>query len=273
VTPLIKHDLIHAKMEHVCNLGALIADDIATDAQCKAFIADPEVVNEFIPESRYTGIPDIHRRSIFHALNSKAVARKYAKEHNTRYEDLNLIMVHLGGGISVGAHRKGKVIDVNNALNGDGPISPERAGTLPSLQLAEMCFSGKFTLPQIKKLICGCGGMAAHLGVTDMRQVMPHAEAGEQPYAEVVSAMAYTIAKEIGSRAVALHGDVDAIIYTGGIAYNKYFTDLISSWVKWIGPIVLMPGEDEMGSLATNALGALNGTLPMQTYAPNDADD
>ena len=264
----MKHDLIHAQMEHACNLGALIADELAHECNCPAYIADPEVVDERMPEAKLTGIPEIQRISIFHALNSKAVSRRYAASIGKHYEDLNLIVIHLGGGISVGAHLKGKVIDVNNALNGDGPFSPERAGTVPADQLAELCFSGKYNLRQIKKMLNGGGGLAAHLGENDMITIASKAERGEQPYKEVLDAMLYTVAKEAGARYVALRGQVDAIIITGGIAYSSYCVGVIRSWIDCLGKIVLMPGEDEMGSLAYNALGALKGELPLQVYQP-----
>ncbi|MDE6928543.1 MAG: butyrate kinase [Muribaculaceae bacterium] len=262
------HDLIYARMEHVCNLGALIADKIAKEVGCPAFIADPEVVDEFMPEARVSGIPEIERISIFHALNQKAVARKYARENGVPYSDLNLIVVHLGGGISVGAHLHGKVVDVNNALNGDGPFSPERAGTVPADQLVDLCFSGKYTQREIKKMLNGRGGLAAHLGITDMREISARATEGLEPYKSMVEAMAYAVGKEVGSRAVALRGNIDAIILTGGIARDTYFVDLLRSWIEWIGPIVLIPGEDEMGSLATNAFGAIDGSLPVMYYRP-----
>ena len=264
----MKHDLIHAQMEHACNLGALIADELAHECNCPAYIADPEVVDERMPEAKLTGIPEIQRISIFHALNSKAVSRRYAASIGKHYEDLNLIVIHLGGGISVGAHLKGKVIDVNNALNGDGPFSPERAGTVPADQLAELCFSGKYNLRQIKKMLNGGGGLAAHLGENDMITIASKAERGEQPYKEVLDAMLYTVAKEAGARYVALRGQVDAIIITGGIAHSSYCVGVIRSWIDCLGKIVLMPGEDEMGSLAYNALGALKGELPLQVYQP-----
>ena len=264
----MKHDLIHAQMEHACNLGALIADELAHECNCPAYIADPEVVDERMPEAKMTGIPEIQRISIFHALNSKAVSRRYAASIGKHYEDLNLIVIHLGGGISVGAHLKGKVIDVNNALNGDGPFSPERAGTVPADQLAELCFSGKYNLRQIKKMLNGGGGLAAHLGENDMITIASKAERGEQPYKEVLDAMLYTVAKEAGARYVALRGLVDAIIITGGIAHSSYCVGVIRSWIDCLGKIVLMPGEDEMGSLAYNALGALKGELPLQVNQP-----
>lgn len=264
----LKHDLTYAHMEHACNLGALVADRLAAEIGCPAFIADPEVVDEMIPEARLSGIPEIERISIFHALNQKAIARKYAKEIGVPYDDLNLIIAHLGGGISVGAHCHGRVIDVNNALNGDGPFSPERAGTVPADQLVDMCFSGKYSHREIKKMLNGRGGLAAHLGVTDMVDITRRAKEGEEPFRRVIEAMAYAVGKEIGSRAVALRGRIDAIILTGGIAHSEYFIGLLREWIDWLGPIVLMPGEDEMGSLATNAFGALDGSLPVLYYRP-----
>jgi len=262
----LKHDLIHSEFKHACNLGGLMAEEIAAEHDCPAFIADPEVVDELMPEARVTGLPFITRHSIFHALNTKAVARKYAKEIGRPYESLNLIMVHLGGGISVGAHRKGKVIDVNNALNGDGPFSPERAGTLPADQLVELCFSGKHTLPEIKRMLNGAGGLAAHLGMTDVAEIAARAQKGEEPYKGVLDAMLYTVAKEIGSRAVSLRGEVDAIVFTGGIAHSKYCIDAISKWVEFIAPIKVHAGEDELESLAENAIRAISGTQPVLKY-------
>lgn len=264
----VKHDLIHAHLEHVCNLGALIADTFASECGCPAFIADPEVVDELMPEARLSGVPEIERRSIFHALNSKAASRQYAASIGRSYSDLNLIVVHLGGGISVGAHRKGRVIDVNNALDGDGPFSPERAGTVPADQLAELCFSGKYTLREIKKLLNGKGGLSAHLGTNDVAEIARHAEAGDEPYKSVLDAMIYSVAREVGARAVALRGEIDAIIITGGIAFSTYCVDRLSSWISFLAPIVVRPGEDEVSSLAYNALGALNGSLPVQLYRP-----
>lgn len=269
VDEAIKHDLIHARMEHACNLGGLLADIIARESHCPAYIADPEVVDEFIPEARLSGIPEIERHSIFHALNSKAVSRRYAASIGKNYEDLNLIVVHLGGGISVGAHRKGRVIDVNNALNGDGPFSPERAGTVPADQLAELCFSGRYTLKEIKKLCNGRGGLSAHLGTNDVSVIAGRAAAGEEPYKSVLDSMIYTVAKEVGARYVGLRGEVDAIIITGGIAHSEYCVEKLKSWIDYLAPIVVRAGEDELGSLAYNAYGALTGTLPIITYRPD----
>lgn len=266
VNEKMKQDLINATHEHACNLGALIADEIAKECGCPAYIADPVVVDEFDRRARICGFPGIQRESIFHALNQKAVARQYAASVGKKYEDLNLIVAHLGGGISVGAHRKGNVIDVNNALNGEGPIAPERSGTLPADQLVRLCFSGKYTQAQIMKMLAGYGGCQALLGIKDMKEISRRAELGEEPYHEVLEAMLYTVSKQIGAMAVALWGKADAIILTGGIAYSKYCVEEIKKQVAFLAPVIVMPGEGEMESLAFNALGALTGELPIQEY-------
>lgn len=264
----IKHDLVNAEMEHACNLGGLMADEFATAINCPAFIADPEVVDELIPEARISGIPGLEKRSIFHALNSKAVARRYARLNGLKYEDLDLIVVHLGGGISIGAHRHGEVIDVNNALNGDGPFSPERAGTLPAADLVDLCFSGRYTRREIHKLLNGKGGLTALLGINDVEEIVCRTEAGEEPYKTVLDSMLYKVACHVGARAVSLKGHVDAIILTGGIAHSKYCVEKLSGWIDWIAPISVRAGEDELGALAFNAYGAMTGSLPIKTYNP-----
>lgn len=262
----MKHDLLHAQHEHVCNLGALIADELAARCHCPAYIADPVVVDEMRPEARLTGVPGIERKSIFHALNSKAVSRKYARSVGRRYEELNLVVAHLGGGISISAHQRGRVVDVNNALDGEGPFSPERAGTLPALQWAELCCSGKYTMKQLKAMLSGKGGLVAHLGTSDMITVTSHAEQGDEPWLHVLKAMLYTVAKQIGAMYVALGGQVDAILLTGGIAYSDYCIGLLRPQIDYLAPIAVYPGEGEMESLAYNALGALKGELPVQQY-------
>ncbi len=246
--------------------AALTADEIAKECGCPAFIADPVVVDEFQLKARVSGVPGIKRESIFHALNQKAVARRYAKSIGKKYEELNLIVVHLGGGISVGAHRKGLVIDVNNALNGEGPISPERAGTVPSEALATLCFSGKYTLNEVKKMLHGKAGLAAYLGTSDMITIEEKAIEGKEPYKTLVAAMDYTVAKEIGAMFVALKGQCDAIILTGGIAYSDYCVADIKEQIEYLCKVVVLPGENEMESLAENAFGALTGELPVLTY-------
>lgn len=266
----IKHDLIHSDMEHACNLGGLMADRLASTLGCPAYIADPEVVDERIPEAKLSGLPGLERKSIFHALNSKAVARRYARLNGLKYEDLDLIVVHLGGGISIGAHRHGQVIDVNNALDGDGPFSPERAGTLPAGSLVDLCFSGKYTKREIQKMINGRGGLSAHLGINDVSEIAARAEAGEQPYKLVLDSMLYIVAKHVGARAVALKGHVDAILLTGGIAHSQYCVSKLTEWIEWIAPISVRAGEDELGALAFNARAVMTGALPVSTYAPEE---
>ena len=262
----IKHDLRHAAMEHASNLAGLIADELAQESGCPAYIADPVVTDELRDIARLTGIPEISRISIFHALNSRAVSRRYAASIHRRYEELNLIVVHLGGGISVSAHHHGKVVDVNNALDGEGPFSPERAGTIPARQLVDLCFSGKYTCAEVRKLLNGRGGLVAHLGTTDVQSIVRWAHAGAPRHKQVLEAMLYTVAKQVGAMHVALHCGTDAVILTGGIAYNAHCVGVIREWIESLAPIVVIPGEDEMGALAQNAVGVLTGHLPLQTY-------
>lgn len=262
------HDLVTGHYgQHASNLGALIAHDIAMFLQdCAAYIVDPVVVDELQDVARITGLPEIERRSIFHALNQKAVARIYAQSINRKYEDLNLIVAHMGGGISVGAHRKGRVVDVNNALNGDGPLSPERSGGLPAGQLADLCFSGKYSHAQIRSLITGKGGMVAWLGTNNFIEAGKMAESGDRKALLVKDAISYRVGKEIGSAAAVLHGKVDAIILTGGLAYDEENVRIIKAMVDFISKVVVFPGEDELKSLAYNGLLALDGKVPVNTY-------
>lgn len=264
----MKHDLWHASMEHASNLAGLIADELAQKMDCPAFLADPVVTDELRDIARISGIPELPRISIFHALNSRAVSRKYAASIGRAYEELDLIVVHLGGGISVSAHHRGKVVDVNNALNGEGPFSPERAGTLPAKQLVDLCFSGKYTYTEIRKLINGKGGLMAYLNTTDVPAVIRLAQKGSKKHEMLLEAMMYTVAKQIGAMYVASHCHVDAIIVTGGIAYNEYCIDLLRRWVGSMAEIVVTPGEDEMEALAMNAFGVLTDKIPLQVYQP-----
>lgn len=253
---------------HASNLGALIADDIAsTLPSATAFIVDPVVVDELQPVARISGHPMIERKSIFHALNQKAVSRIYASSINRKYEDLNLVVAHMGGGISVGAHKKGKVIDVNNALNGDGPFSPERSGGLPSGQLAHLCFSGKFSQDEIMAMITGKGGMQAYLGTNDFIQVCRLADSGDTKALLIRDAFSYQVGKEIGAMSAVLGGNIDAIILTGGIANHANTTKTIKSMVEFIAEVVVYPGEDEMKSLAFNGLLALDKKVEIKTYS------
>lgn len=255
--------------QHACNLGALIGKEIGDELGIPSFVVDPPTVDEMMPISRYSGLPCIRRQSKFHALNQKAVARRYAKEHNVKYEDLNLLVCHMGGGISVGAHCHGEVIDTFNALDGEGPFSPERTGSLPGDQLVTLCFSGKYTEAEIRKMITGRGGLVAYAGSTDMRDLLKEVEEGDKKVAEVVDAFHYQIAKEIGAQAVSLHrhgGKVDQIILTGGIAYGKETVEALADMVGWIAPITVYPGEDEMLALAQGALRVLSGEEQPRNY-------
>jgi butyrate kinase len=254
--------------QHASNLGGLIADEIAVSLpNARAFIVDPVVVDELQAIARISGHPAIERRSIFHALNQKAVARIYSASIHKRYEDLNLVIAHMGGGVSVGAHMKGRVIDCNNALDGDGPFSPERSGGLPSGQLAQLCFSGKYTQADIKAMLTGKGGMVAYLGTNSFIEVCKLAEAGDQKAILIRDACSYQVGKEIGAMAAALNGNVDAIILTGGMAYQEANVNKIKAMVGFIARVVIYPGEDEMKALAFNGLLAVQGKIAIKTYS------
>lgn len=252
--------------EHASNLGGIIANEIAGKLNIPSFIVDPVVVDELNDVARISGMPQLERRSIFHALNQKAVARRAAKDMDKSYDSVNVIVAHLGGGVSVGAHKNGKVVDVNNALDGDGPFSPERSGGLPVGQLAKMCFSGEYTLNDIKKLIKGNGGLVAYLGTNDGREVVKMIEEGNEKAELVYKAMAYQVSKEIGACAAVLKGKVDAIILTGGIAYDKDFTAWIKEDVEFISDVLIYPGEDEMIALAEGGLRVLRGEEEAKKY-------
>lgn len=252
--------------EHASNLGGILAHEIASKLNIPSFIVDPVVVDEMHDVARISGMPEIKRKSILHALNQKAVARRAADELGKPYGDLNLIVAHLGGGISVGAHLKGRIVDVNNALDGEGPFSPERAGGLPVGDLAKLCFSGKYTLDDIKKKIKGKGGLVAYLGTNDGREVVKMIEAGDKQAELVYKAMAYQVSKEIGSCAAVLKGQVDAVVITGGIAYDEMFVNWIKERVAFIADIKVYPGEDEMIALAQGGLRVLKGEEKAQEY-------
>ncbi len=255
--------------EHASNLGGILANEISKVSVKKipAFIVDPVVVDELCDLARLSGRPELPRISIFHALNQKAVARRFAKESGKKYEELNLIVAHLGGGITVGAHYQGKVIDVNNGLDGEGPFSPERTGTLPVGGLARLCFSGKYSLPEIRKMITGAGGFVAYLGTNDSKLVEELAYEKENEKARLIfESMAYQIAKEIGAYSVVLKGKVDAILITGGIAYSKRLIAQISERVSFISDVFVFPGEDEMQALAESAYLAMTNELEIKYY-------
>ncbi|MCL2009790.1 MAG: butyrate kinase [Synergistaceae bacterium] len=252
---------------HASNLGAPLAHRFAAEAgKIPAFIVDPVVVDELADEARFSGLPEIPRISIFHALNQKAVARRAAAELKKDVTGCNLIVAHMGGGVSVGAHEKGRVIDVNNALDGEGPMSPERSGSLPTGGLVSMCFSGKYAMPEIRKMINGKGGLVAHLGTNDLREVERRIADGDAQASLVFEAMALQIAKEIGRCAAVLKGEVDAVVLTGGLAHSDKLCERVASRVSFIAPVLRYPGEDEMEALARGALRALRGEESPREY-------
>lgn len=259
-TYILEDNLINALKDgaiekgHACNLAGLIANDIAKELGINAYMVDPPCVDELEDVARITGLEGTTRISMFHALNQKAVARRAAKKLGKTYEDCNFIVAHVGGGISVGAHKKGRVIDVNNALDGDGPFSPERAGEIPTGELVELCFSGRYTKQQIKKMLAGKGGIVSYLGINDMRIVEDMIEKGDEKAFLIYEAMVYQVAKAIGAMATVLMGDYDQIILTGGIAYSKLFSKKLKERVGFLSDFVVFPGEDELIALAEGGL-------------------
>lgn len=262
---------------HACNLSALLADDISVKinaarkekgiaGDCRAYIADPPMADEMLPEVKIGGLPEFPRRTLFHALNSRAVVRRYARSTGRTNKDVTAIVAHLGGGSSVSLHRNGLVIDTNDALGGDGPITPERAGTVPAFPLVEMCFSGQYTKDEVKKRLVGRGGAVAYFGTNDFRQIIAEAENGNNDAEVFLKGYCISVAKYIASLSVVVSGQVDAIILTGGIAYSRYITEYISDKVKFIAPVEIYPGEDELDSLAENGYGILSGEFEIRRY-------
>lgn len=263
--PMIKDLQVGIQGEHASNLGGILAKSIADSEAIESYIVDPVAVDEFIPLARISGIPQIKRKSLVHALNIRAIAKRYSKEINKPFETLNLIVAHLGGGISIAPIKQGKIIDVNNA-NEMGPFSPERVGSLPVGALSALCFSGKYNYPEMKRKMRGRGGLVGYLGTNDARDVLKRIEAGDEEAKLVFDAMGYQIAKEIGAMATVIEGKVDAILITGGVAYAKYLTDAVESRVKFIAPVFVMPGEDEMGALNLGVLSVLGGKENAKIY-------
>ncbi len=267
VNDVMLSEMEHPLRNHACNLGCRMAADLAARIPgCRALTADPGVVDELDDVARVSGSPLLPRITTWHALNQRAIARRFAADQGRRYEDLNLIVAHLGGGISIGAHRMGRCIDVNNAFDGEGPFSPERAGTLPPGSLIDLCYSQRYTREQLKRRISGNAGLVAHLGTTDVAQIVRNIEAGDKKAELVLGAMIYQVCKSIGGAAVALAGNIDAILLTGGVSYSQYVTDRVRSRVEFLAPLYIYPGENEMLALASNGLGALNGTIPVKEY-------
>ncbi|EAX48771.1 acetate and butyrate kinase [Thermosinus carboxydivorans Nor1] len=260
-------DLKHSRYgAHASNLGAILAAMLAKEAGCPAYIVDPVVVDELEPVARITGRPEIERRSIFHALNQKAVAKRFAKSINRPYEELNLIVAHLGGGISVGCHKQGRVVEVNNALDGEGPFSPERAGTMPAGQFADLILSEGLRREMVAKMLAGKGGLVAHLGTNDAREVEKRIAQGDKEAKLVYDAMIYQVARAIAAAAVPVCGKVDHILLTGGIAYSKYLTGKLEEYIGFIAPIVVLPGENELQALAEGAYRVLTGEEQAKEY-------
>lgn len=252
--------------QHASNLGAVIAFDFARELNRPAYIVNPVSVDELDDISRVSGLSSINRTSVFHALNHKAIAKRYAKSVNREYEELNLIVVHLGGGISVALHKNGRCVDLNNALGGTGPFSPERTGTLPSFPLVELCFSGKYTLDQVKKMLVGKGGLVSYIGTANGLEIKKRIDNGDEKAKFYLQAMAYNVVKEIGSLYFANSGKIDAIILTGGLAYSTMFVDMICSYINPIMGVEVFPGEDEMRALAEGTLRVLNKQEKLQVY-------
>lgn len=268
VNKAMEKDLHHSPVgRHSINIGGLIASYIASTIDgAKAYIADPPVVDELDDIARYTGFPDIQRKSVFHALNHKYVARKYAQAVRKNYSDLNLIVAHLGDGISIGAHKNGKVVDVNQCFDGEGPFSLERSGTIPMVDLIRMCFSGKHTEDQLLTMIRNAGGIFAHLGTSSVQELEKAEQNHNQEILRIFEAMAYQISKYIGYMAPVFQAPIDAILITGMLANNKWFNNLISNRVKFIAPIHIFPGEDVIDALATNGQAILKGNASILEY-------
>lgn len=267
VTDKLVKDLVEAKKEHASNLGGIIAKEMADELGIPAYIVDPVVVDELDDVARISGHPELPRTSAFHALNQKAVAKRYAKEKGVKYEDLNLIVVHMGGGVSVGAHKGGRVVDVFNALDGDGAFSPERAGGVPSGELVRLCYSGKYTEQEMMKQLVGKAGYNAYLNTNDARDVEDLVLNKHDEYATLIyKAFIHQVSKDIGAQAAVLNGKVDQIIFTGGIAYSKNTMEDFAEKVGFIAGITVYPGEDELLALAQGALRVLNKEEEAKVY-------
>jgi len=260
-------DLLEGKFgKHPSALGPAMALDFSRRYGMPAVVIDPPSTDEFQPLARFSGLPEIDRKSVLHALNQKASARRLAVELGKNYEEMNLIVAHLGGGITVGAHRKGRVVDCTHGL-GEGPFTPERAGSLPTTDLLDMAFSGKLDKKQILSRLVGQGGLFAYLGTNDVEKVEEMIRAGDERAELVYEAMAYQVAKEIGAISVVLKGEIDGIILTGGLAKSEMMTGLIREWIRFIAPVFVYPGEDEIAALAEGGLRVLRKEEELKTYS------
>lgn len=260
-------DVRTAVHKHACDLGCIIAYEIAREIPgCQCFIADPGVVDELSPLARVSGSPIMPRICIWHALNQRAIARRFAMQIGKRYEDLNLIICHLGGGISIAAHDHGRAIDANNALDGEGPFSPERAGSLPAADLIRLCFSGKYTEEQLLKKVAGEAGLIAHLGTNNVKEIQERIAKGDKHAELILDAMIYHTAKHIAAQSAVLCGRIDAILLTGGMARSEYVISRLRRRIDFLAPTYCYPGEDEMQALAMNALSVLQGQVEAKEY-------
>ena len=266
---------------HACNLSAVLADDIAKEVneardakgitnprhgKCIAYVADPPMADEMLPECRMGGIPEFTRKTLFHALNSRAIVRRYLREHGHKTNDVTVIVAHMGGGATISLHRNGKVLDTNHGLGGDGPITPERSGCCPPFDLIDMCFSGKYTADEIKKKLVGRGGAVAYFGTNSMKDVEKMADDGNELAQTFLKAYVLNICKYIAAMAATADGKVDAILLTGGIAHSKRLMDAIKNKIGFIAPVEVFPGEDEINSLAENGYMILSGEVKVHTY-------
>ena len=262
---------------HACCLCGLIAAEISDEineakaakgmlADCKAYIADAPMSDDMIPEAKVGGLPEFPRRALFHALNSRAMVRRYAATVGKTSEDVTVIVAHLGGGSSVSLHSNGKVIDCNDALGGDGPMSTERAGTVPGFPLVDKCFSGKYTRLQVRKRLAGRGGAIGYFDTNDFREIIAMANNGNQEAEVFIKGYCLSAAKYIAGISTPVCGKVDAIILTGGVCHSEVITGQISERVNFIAPVVIYPGEDELESLAENGYGVLSGEFKVQEY-------
>lgn len=268
---------------HACNLSALIGDNIAHEINelrekegltprfgaCVAYVADPPMADEMLPECHVGGIPEFPRKTLFHALNTRAIMRQFLRDTGRKAEDTTAVICHMGGGVTISLHRGGRVIDTSHGLGGDGPITPERAGCCPPYPLIDMCFSGKYTKEEIKKKLIGHGGAVAYFGTNDMRIVVQRAKEGIPEYVVFMKAFVLNIAKYIVAQAAVVDGKVDVIILTGGVAYSKDITDAITRKVDWVAPVKVYPGENELNSLAENGYIILAGATKIHTYDKN----
>jgi butyrate kinase len=252
--------------EHPCNLGAPLAHEIARVTGATAFIVDPPVVDEMWPLARYAGHPAFQRKSRFHALSQRAAARRAARELKTSYKKINLIVVHMGGGITVGVHRRGQVVDVNDGLDGEGPLSPERSGSLPTGMLASLCFSGKFSHDIVKKMLVGHGGLYAYLGTNDCREIECRIRRGDAKARELYEAMAYQIGKWVGASAAVLSGRAKAVVITGGMSKSRLLVSMIRKYAGFVAPFLVYPEMEEMFALAASGQAAAAGTIQVQEY-------